>query len=144
MKYRLESCFTAELRARVPQLTWYGERRDQNAVTPYGVVSAETVGEINQDTGVYHADLGIGIVTNIDESTTEDVAKLAAAVEQALNEMPRAGCDEELKLVLNGWNIVEIGTASKNQDFANVFTLRIGCAKLEKLQTGDSVQTPLA
>jgi hypothetical protein len=131
---RLEQCFVAELRGRVPGLTWLNADKIPEAVPPYGAVSVDSAQEITVDTGVYHVDMDIGVVHNIDEVDATQAGTFAAAVEAALNEMPRAGVDEELKLVLNGWSIVEMTTASKGQDFAHVFTLRIGCAKLERLQ----------
>jgi TPP-dependent indolepyruvate ferredoxin oxidoreductase alpha subunit len=138
VKERLCAVFVNELTLRVPGHQFVGGRRSTSDAGVLGVVKCDRVDEVAPDTGVYEAELAIVLLRNMDEpapadsSNVQEQSKFAAAVELALNQIPRPGYDEEIGIILNGWVIEDIAEASDAQDYADVIFLKVGCQLPEK------------
>lgn len=149
IKERLQQVLVNELTARLPARKFVMGRRDSADTGPMGVVKVDRVDEILPDTGVYEAEVAIVLVRNMDEepppglTNAQDQSAFAREVEQALNQIPRPGYDDEVGIVLNGWVTDQIAEASDKQDYADILFLTVGCQILERADGIPTGQVPV-
>lgn len=134
---RVENSFLDGLRQQLSALG-YGQSRlpgvaakARSGVTaPYYVVQCKEAQNTTSRSGVFKVEIRVVLVSSLDDSTSAEHDDRLAAIERALDLMPRNAIDTEQGVRFYGFFLESQDTATEDQSFGDVLIIPAGVGQI--------------